>query len=61
MPIVDFPIKAGTAGGMFSALFLQIQPYDVLHTASVATMGAIVSFAVSTALKWCWEHWRKRR
>jgi hypothetical protein len=59
--VYNFPMKAGTAGGTLSALLMQIRPYDLVHTALVAGVGAGVSFIVSTGLKWVWERWRKRR
>jgi len=32
---------------------------DIIKTVMMATVGAVVSFLVSRALKWVWEKWRK--
>ncbi len=51
--------KMGTIGGFITALFVNINPADLLNTAVMAATGAIVSFFVSILLKYCINRWRK--
>lgn len=51
--------KMSTAGGFLTALFLNINAADIINTAVMAAVGAIVSFATSVLLKYCISHWRK--
>ena len=47
---VNTPTKAGTIGGTFLILLLNITSEEVLRTALLAAIGAIVSFSVSFLL-----------
>jgi hypothetical protein len=47
---VDTPTKAGTIGGTFLILLLHITSEEILKTALLAAVGAVVSFAVSFLL-----------
>ena len=54
--------RAGTLGGFFLALFLQIHPGDIARTATLAVIGGVVSFLVSMGMKllvrWIKKHSR---
>ncbi|MFA9187588.1 hypothetical protein [Flavobacterium magnesitis] len=41
----------GTAGGTFLSMIPNIQSEDILKTAVLATVGAVVSFMISLLLK----------
>ena len=43
---------AGTAGGTLLTIFANIQSEDVVKTAVLACIGAVVSFTISLGLKW---------
>lgn len=43
---------AGTAGGTLLTIFANIQSTDVVKTAVLACIGAIVSFMISLFMKW---------
>jgi hypothetical protein len=45
------PTLIGTAGGTFLSVVPNLHSEDVLKTILLATIGAIVSFAISMALK----------
>jgi hypothetical protein len=45
------PTLIGTAGGTFLSVLPNLHSEDVLRTILLATIGAIVSFAISMALK----------
>lgn len=47
---VNAPTKAGTIGGTLLVLLLRISSEEVLKTAVLAAVGAVVSFAVSLFL-----------
>ena len=47
----DSSAKAGTAGGTLFVLFANINGTDVLKTAILAAVGAVVSFSVTVLLK----------
>ena len=51
--------KAGTAGGTIIVILMNITTGDIIKTAILAAVGAIVSFGVSYVLKWVIEK-RKR-
>ena len=51
--------KAGTAGGTIIVILMNITTGDIIKTAILAAVGAIVSFGVSYVLKWVIER-RKR-
>lgn len=44
--------KIGTAGGTLLSVLANITSGDLLHTAILAAVGAVVSFSVSMVLKW---------
>ena len=50
---------AGTAGGTILVIFMQITNGEMLQTAVMAAVGAIVSFAVSVGLKCITRRFRK--
>ena len=43
--------KAGTIGGTLMGLFCNLHAEDLVKTATLASLGAVVSFLVSVALK----------
>jgi hypothetical protein len=47
----DNTTKAGTAGGTLLSIFANINSGDVLKTAILAAIGAVVSFGVTLLLK----------
>jgi hypothetical protein len=47
----DKTTKAGTAGGTLLSIFANINSEDLIKTAVLAGVGAIVSFAVTLLLK----------
>ncbi len=51
--------RAGTAGGLFTVILMNITVTDMAKTAVLATIGAVVSFGVSLTLKKLVRRWRK--
>lgn len=51
---------AGTASGTLLTIFGNIHSEDLVKTAVLALIGAIVSFAVSLGMKWIAKKFRKR-
>jgi mannitol-specific phosphotransferase system IIBC component len=49
--VFDNTTKAGTAGGTLLSIFANINSGDVLKTAILAAIGAVVSFSVTLLLK----------
>jgi len=47
----DKTTKAGTAGGTLLSIFANINSEDLIKTAVLAAVGAVVSFAVTLLLK----------
>ena len=47
----DNTTKAGTIGGTFLSIFFNIDSEDLLKTAILAAIGALVSFSVTLFLK----------
>jgi mannitol-specific phosphotransferase system IIBC component len=43
---------AGTAGGTLLTIFANIHSEDIVKTAVLACIGAVVSFTISIGLKW---------
>jgi mannitol-specific phosphotransferase system IIBC component len=43
---------AGTATGTLLTIFVNIHSEDIVKTAVLACIGAVVSFTISVALKW---------
>jgi len=58
-PFFDSGIKMGTLSGTLLIIFMNIQQQDMLKTAVMAAIGAIVSFGVSLLLKVIFK--RRRR
>lgn len=48
---VDGSTKAGTIGGTLLILFINLRTEEVLETAILAAIGAVVSFTISMMLK----------
>lgn len=48
----DIQIKSGVVGGTLLSTVFTISLDDILFTVIMAVIGAIVSFSVSTFLKW---------
>ncbi len=59
-PFLNADARAGTIGGTVLVLLLNIQVTDMLHTALLAGIGAVVSFSVSVLLKCLIRFFRKR-
>jgi hypothetical protein len=53
------PILIGTAGGIFLSIVPNLYSEDVLKTVLLAAIGAIVSFALSMALKFFMKKHKK--
>lgn len=51
MILNDIQIKSGVVGGTLFSTALNISPHDLLFTAIMAVIGAVVSFFVSSILK----------
>jgi mannitol-specific phosphotransferase system IIBC component len=49
--VFDSTTKAGTASGTLLSIFANINSGDVLKTAILAAIGAVVSFSVTLLLK----------
>jgi mannitol-specific phosphotransferase system IIBC component len=50
---------AGTAGGTLLTIFANIHSEDVVKTAVLACIGAVVSFTISIGMKWLARKLRK--
>ena len=55
----DNGTKAGTAGGTILTILFYIQSADILKTAILAAVGALVSFAVTLFLKFIINRFKK--
>jgi mannitol-specific phosphotransferase system IIBC component len=53
--------KAGTIGGTLLTIIMNIDAADLLRTAMLATVGAVVSFTISLFLKWFVKAMKRRR
>ena len=51
--------KMGTAGGIITILLINISAADLIKTAVLAGIGAVVSFFISMLLKYWLSRWRK--
>lgn len=49
----------GTLGGIITIILVNITAGDLLKTALLAAVGAVVSLSVSLAFKYCLRKWRK--
>ncbi|MBK7290113.1 MAG: hypothetical protein IPI78_07700 [Chitinophagaceae bacterium] len=52
--------KAGTAGGTLTILLANLSVTDLLQTAILAAIGALVSFITSILMKYLFKKWRKK-
>ena len=52
-------LGAGTAGGTLTIVLANIPTGDVLKTAILAAVGAVVSFSISLLLRMLVRRWRK--
>jgi mannitol-specific phosphotransferase system IIBC component len=50
---------AGTAGGTLLTIFANIHSEDIVKTAVLACIGAVVSFTISIGMKWIAKKLRK--
>jgi hypothetical protein len=57
---VDGSTKAGTIGGTLLILFINLRTEEVLKTAILAAIGALVSFAISMILKLLIKRFRRK-
>jgi mannitol-specific phosphotransferase system IIBC component len=51
---------AGTAGGTLLTIFANIHSEDIVKTAVLACIGAVVSFIISIGLKWISRRWYRK-
>ncbi|WP_236548114.1 hypothetical protein [Polaribacter septentrionalilitoris] len=56
----DIQIKSGVVGGTLLSTVFTISLDDILFTIIMAIIGAIVSFSVSTLLKWLFFRKQKK-
>jgi len=49
-------LSIGTGGGTLLSVLAQLGMHDIVKTAVLAAVGAVVSFAVS----WMLQRWRRR-
>jgi hypothetical protein len=52
-------MKAGTLGGTLLVIVIQIQQGELIKTAILASIGAVVSFGVTTVLRWVMKKVRR--
>ena len=52
--------KTGTIGGTLTIILANINSEDVLKTAVLAGIGAVVSFGTSLVMKMAVKWWRRR-
>lgn len=52
-------VKMGTTGGILTAILVNISAADIVKTAVMAAVGAVVSFSVSMILKYWFTRWRR--
>jgi hypothetical protein len=55
----DSTTKAGTAGGILLTIFANISGEDLLKTAVLAGVGAVLSFEVTLCLKFMIRRFRR--
>lgn len=56
-----FPAKTGTVGGTLFVLLIELSVAELVKTTALAALGALVSFSVSTTLKWILKKLRQRK
>jgi hypothetical protein len=52
MDTPPYTMKAGTVGGTLLVIVIQIQQGELIKTAILASIGAVVSFGVTAVLRW---------
>lgn len=57
--VFDNSTKAGTAGGTLLTIFGNINSTDIVKTAILAAIGAVVSFCVTVFLKFLFKRIKK--
>ncbi len=60
MDAPPYTMKAGTLGGTLLVIIIQIQQGELIKTAILASIGAVVSFGVTTLLRWVMKKVRGR-
>jgi hypothetical protein len=58
-PIFDNNTKAGTAGGTLLTIIGFINTSDIVKTAVLAAVGALVSFSMTVLLQFLIKHFKK--
>jgi hypothetical protein len=58
-PILDNSTKAGTAGGTLLTIIGFINSADILKTAVLAAVGALVSFCMTVLLQFLIKYFKK--
>src|SRR5690349_19281011 len=51
--------KAGTIGGLLTAVLLRIGSNEVMNTILLSAVGAVVSYLVSLGMRWAFRKLRK--
>lgn len=57
--IFDSTTKTGTASGTLLTIFANITKEDLIKTAILAAVGALVSFSITLVLKFVIKHFKK--
>ena len=57
MKATNFQLGVGTGGGTLLSVVAQLGVHDMIQTAVLAAIGAVVSFAVT----WALQRWFRRR
>lgn len=57
MKTTNFQLGVGTGGGTLLSVMAQLGAHDLIKTAVLAALGAVVSFAVT----WALQRWQRRR
>ncbi|HWL00280.1 MAG TPA: hypothetical protein VNQ55_10050 [Parapedobacter sp.] len=57
MKTANTQLGVGTGGGTLLSVLAQLGTHDMVRTAALAAIGAVVSFAVT----WALQRWRGRR
>ncbi len=60
MDAPPYTMKAGTLGGTLLVIIIQIQQGELIKTAILASIGAVVSFGVTTLLRWVMKKVRSK-
>jgi hypothetical protein len=59
MDTPPYTMKAGTLGGTLLVIVIQIQQGELIKTAILASIGAVVSFGVTNLLRWVMKKVRR--